>query len=104
MSSKRKAEKLYSGFRDQSPTRTRRMTVPKYPKAVAVLGYLTQVEYATTQNVDGTRKAIRRYHPFAAGSRPLLCSDGKRLYILKGRFRVTARGIVDLDSQGREEQ
>lgn len=60
-----------------------------------VLGELNAVEYDTP-----TGKPYR--HVFARGSRPLLASDGRRLYILKGRYRVTGRGIVDLTARGLE--
>lgn len=64
------------------------------------LGYLRAVAYDTTQAFTA-RGYDHTWHP---GSRPLLCTDGKRLYIVGGRFRVTSRGIVDLDSRGREEK
>lgn len=100
MSTLTKAKSLYRGFREREPRKIGRVRVPKNPKAVTVLGYLTVVEYDTTvgPHAQGYR------HKFKAGSAPLLCTDGKRLWIFKGRFRVTARGIVDLDRDGREER
>lgn len=92
-----RARGLYRNFRDREPTKIGRVRIPKNPRAVMVLGYLREVKYDSTGDVGP------RVHTFAAGSRPLLCSDGKRLYIVKGRFRVTSRGIVDLDSRGIEE-
>ncbi len=99
MSDFERAKKLYRGFREREPRKASKVSVPAHPRAVAVLGYLKAVEYDTTH---GTAQGYR--HTFAAGSRPLLCSDGRRLYILKGRFRVTARGIVDINHRGREEK
>lgn len=64
-----------------------------------VLGLLSAVEYDTT--VGARARGYR--HTFKGNAKPLLCSDGKRLYIVRGRFKVTSRGIVDLDRTGREE-
>lgn len=93
-----RAKKLYRSFREREPTRIGTVSIPKAPRAVMVLGYLRALEYDTTH---GHSQGYR--HTFKAGSRPLLCSDGKRLYIVRGRFKVTARGIVDTDRDGREE-
>lgn len=73
------------------------MRIPKLPKAIAALGYLREIKYDSTGDVGP------RIHTFRAGSRPILATDGKRLYIVRGRFRVTSRGIVDIGSNGREE-
>lgn len=103
MSTRHRAEKLYRSFRERNPTRVRKLTVPPLPRAVAVLGHLSAVEYDTSHGTgSGSARGYR--HVFAAGSRPLLASDGKRLFILRGRFRVTGRGIVDLSATGRERE
>jgi hypothetical protein len=54
---------------------------------------LLEVKYRTIR--DGEEQFYR--HPFRASSRPLLAArhDGKRLYIVGGRYRFTDRGIVD---------
>ena len=54
---------------------------------------LTEVRYRTIR--DGREEFYR--HPFRASSRPLLAArhDGKRIYIVGGRYRFTDRGIVD---------
>ncbi len=99
MNALQKAKRLYRNFREAEPTRVKRVTV-SLPRALAVVGRVSAIEYDTTHG--GSLKLYR--HVFAAGSRPLLAagpSDGQ-LYLLKGRFRVTARGIVDLDSKRRE--
>src|ERR1700741_4352584 len=98
MSTLARAKKLYRSFREREPTRIGSVTIPRNPRAVMVLGYLKAVEYDPTH---GHAQGYR--HTFKGGSRPLLCSDGKRLYIIRGRFKVTARGIVDIDRSGREE-
>lgn len=97
MSTLDKAKTLYRNFREREPTKIGRVTIPKAPRAVMVMGYLREVKYDSTGDVGP------RVHTFAGNARPLLCSDGKRLYIVKGRFRVTARGIVDIGRDGREE-
>src|SRR5262245_50526432 len=58
-----------------------------------VFGELLEVRYATVR--DGKLEHYR--HPFRKGSRPLLAArhDGKRIYIVGGRYRFTDRGIVD---------
>lgn len=90
---------LYRNFREREPTRVLKVTTPRTPRALAVMGYLRGVSYDTTHG----NRAVGYDHTFKAGSRPLLATDGKRLYILQGRYRVTSRGIVDLDSDGREQ-
>lgn len=95
----RKAKKLYEDFRERKASRARRVTFP-LPRAVAVMGYVDFIGYSTTHG----KRAVRYKHAFHAGSKPLLCTDGKTLVIVAGRYHVTDRGIVDLDSQGRERE
>lgn len=97
MSTKRKAEAIYRGFREREPTRYGSVTLPN-PKALAVLGYASAIEYETTR---GAAQGYR--HKFHVSARPLLATDGRNLYLIKGKFRVTSRGIVDLTRNGREE-
>jgi hypothetical protein len=92
-----RSKQWYQDFREERPTRLRKFTV-RLPKAVAVMGYLDAVSYRTTVG----REARRYKHTFARGCYPLLCTDGKRLYILAGRYHVTERGIVDLSPSGKE--
>jgi hypothetical protein len=96
MSLKRSVE-FYEGFRERKPKRARRISF-KIPRTVAVMGYLDFLGYGTTHG----NRAVRYKHKFHAGSKPLLCTDGKVLVIVAGRYHVTDRGIVDLDSKGRE--
>lgn len=67
--------------------------------ALMVMGHCDCIEYSTT--IRGRAKLFR--HDFAPGSKPLLCAaPGKgQLYLIGGRFKVTARGIVDLDTKNR---
>lgn len=70
------------------------------PTAVMPLGHLEYVGYLTSHG----RRPQNYHHDFAPGSRPLLCagSGDNELYLLGGRYRVTERGIVDLDARLRE--
>jgi hypothetical protein len=56
--------------------------------------------YSTTH----AGKVTNYVHGFVAGSRPRLYSSGRKneLFIFGGRFRMTARGIVDLGPGGAE--
>lgn len=94
-----KAFKLYEEFRESVPRRGREIEFDM-PTVVMVMGNLVEVKYDTTRG----RKTEKYHHTFAAGSRPLLCADGKtgQLFIVEGRYHVTPRGIVDLDSKGQE--
>lgn len=94
-----KAYKLYKEFREEIPKRGRVVEF-ETPKVVMVMGNINAIEYDTTQ-----RGKVAKYrHHFAAGSRPLLCADGAsgQLFIVEGRYRVTKRGIVDIDARGEE--
>lgn len=99
MSDLARAKKLYRAFREDEPRKVKRMSFTM-PRAVMVMGRADFIGYTTTHR--GKSQAYK--HTFASGSRPLLCTDGRRLYLLQGRFRVTGRGIVDIDSSGREEK
>jgi hypothetical protein len=90
---------LFRDFREEAPGRIVTLDVD-IPTALAVMGRLEYVGYRTTH---GRRSKLYK-HEFAPGSRPLLCAGptDNQLYILQGSFRVTDRGIVDLDRRGRE--
>lgn len=92
-----RAKKFYREFREREPTRARRFPV-RLPRAVAVIGYCDAIQYRTTHGSS----AVRYKHSFNKGSRPLLCTDGKKLFLIGGRYHVTERGIVDLSPRGRE--
>lgn len=93
----RKAKKIYEEFRERRATRARRVTF-RIPRSVAVMGYVDAISYSTTHG----KRAVRYKHSFHANSKPLLCTDGKVIVIVGGRYHVTDRGIVDLDAKGRE--
>lgn len=76
----------------------RRVSV-NLPRAVAHIGTVEFIGYMTTH-----RGRVHLYvHDFAPGSRPSLYAGPRRnqLYLFGGRFKVTARGITDMDPRGR---
>lgn len=94
----KKAYELYADFRETKPNKIRRIEFDP-PKSLMVMGNVRAIEYDTTRG----RKVEMYKHIFAPGSRPYLCADQHgQLFIIEGRYHVTERGIVDLDSSGRE--
>lgn len=93
----RAAVKLYEDFREKVPKKLRVVEFD-VPDAVMVIGFVDEIHYTTTHG----RKVTSYRHPFQDGSRPLLCasSDGKQLLLLGGRYKFTARGIVDRNPDG----
>lgn len=96
----RRALASYRAFREAEPGGVRRITAAPTPKALWRMGVFEFVGYMTTHQ----GKPALYVHHFAPGSRPVLVAGTKRnaLYLLGGRFRITARGITDLDARGRE--
>ncbi len=94
-----KALKLYKEFREAVPKRGRTVEI-EMPSVLMVMGNIRFIGYDTTRK--GKTELYK--HDFAPGSRPILCADGNtgQLFILEGRYHVTPRGIVDLDSRGKE--
>lgn len=95
----KRSAKWYEDFREEKPKRARIVRL-ELPSAVAVMGTVDALSYRTTVG----REARRYKHSFAKGSRPLLCTDGKMVYLIGGRYHVTDRGIVDLTPRGRERE
>lgn len=62
-----------------------------------------QVEFIGYRTTHGSTLVLYK-HDFAPGSRPQLAAGPKRnqLFLVGGRYRVTDRGIVDLDAKNRE--
>ena len=95
----RNALQLYRDFREDEPRRIKRIKL-ELPGAVVVMGIADCIGYRTTHG----KKGVVYMHDFAPGSRPYLCAGTRdnQLFLIGGRFRVTERGIVDLDSSGNE--
>lgn len=96
----KKAARLYKSFRERAPNKVRKVTV-SMPRALMSMGHVDFIGYTTT-HADGRATAYK--HTFAKGSKPLLAAGPgqNQLYFIGGRFRVTGRGIVDLDVNRRE--
>jgi hypothetical protein len=94
----RSAVDLYRSFREQMPKKIDTVHFD-LPQAVAVIGHVDEILYTTTHN--GKTQAYR--HPFQPGSRPLMAvsGDGTQILLLGGRYKFTARGIVDRDAKGK---
>lgn len=94
----RRAIRLYRAFREADPPRARRVSLD-VPRAVAKVGTVEFIGYMTTHK----GKVHLYVHDFAPGSRPSLYAGPRRnqLYMFDGRFKVTSRGITDMDSVGR---
>lgn len=92
------ARKLVSAFHD-TPSRGTKGVRIKIPSAGMDMGQVDAIDYTTRQG----GKSVQYRHAFHAGSRAqMIVFPRAGLIILKGRFRVTGRGIVDLDEKGRE--
>jgi hypothetical protein len=96
----RDAFRLHEQFRETKPTRARVIRAPKMPSVLMVMGTVEKIHYRTTHK--GRAHLYR--HDFAPGSRPMIAAGPKRnqLFLIGGRFHVTARGIVDLTAHGEE--
>ena len=94
-----KAKRLYEQFREAKPKRVKKVTID-IPDTVAVMGYLSAVEYETTHN----GKAVAYRHDFSPGSRPMITAGPRKrqLFLIGGNFHVTERGIVDMDAHNKE--
>lgn len=95
---RRAAADLWEKFREEPVGRSRRVAV-EWPKVLMVMGVVEAIAYRTTHG----GKVTPYLHEFAPGSKPLLCAGKRRgqVYLIGDRFKVTAHGIVDVDSDGR---
>src|SRR5215831_16077391 len=92
------ARRLHEGFREKPVGATRRVKV-FVPKAMMVMGRVQFIGYNTTHGV----RAVPYIHTFQPGSKPWLVAGPGRgqLFLIGKNFKVTRRGIVDLDTAGR---
>jgi hypothetical protein len=84
-----RAARLYMDFHERPAKRVRLVPVRRSIVAMQI-GRLDAVLYSSDHGV-------RYQHTFKGRSRPHLVAshDGRALAIVGGRFRMTARGIVD---------
>lgn len=94
----RAAKQLWKEFRESPVGRSRRIPI-EWPKVLMVMGRVRLIAYDTTHG----GKFTPYEHEFAPGSLPLLCAGPKRgqLFLIGHNFKVTKRGIVDVDGAGR---
>lgn len=88
----RRAASLFARFHGRAPSHPHDLAAVDMtaPTVVLYVGELTRVAYIASGEKE------EYIHKFNSRSRPLLytSSDGKQLYILKGGYRFTDRGIV----------
>jgi hypothetical protein len=87
----RRAERLFRLFHAFPPSRLIRAThTRRLPHLLVDLGRLRGLIYVADRGPAGTRTYVHFMR-----SRPRLACDpqGRQLYVLGGRYRVTARGI-----------
>lgn len=87
----RRAERLFRLFHASRPSRLIRAThTRRIPDLLVDLGRLRGLIYVADRGPSGRRTYIHFMR-----SRPRLACDpaGRQLYVLGGRYRVTARGI-----------
>ena len=98
----RQAGRLFADFTGHDPRigerldASRALGLPIQPgRKIPLVAFAELLEVKDRTIRDGKEEFYR--HPFRASSRPLLAArhDGKRLYIVGGRYRFTDRGIVD---------
>lgn len=85
----KRATRLYQAFHEQAPRKNEIIRLNNDVELVAI-GECTRISYLTPENVE-------YMHKFKKKSRPTLAvsDDGKQLYLVKGKYRFTDRGIED---------
>jgi len=84
-----KAKKLFKAFNGRSPEFLDTVHIKDY-KTLVYIGPCLEIAYLAD---DGNSYR----HVFRRSSRPQLAvsADGKQLFLLKGRYKFTGRGITD---------
>lgn len=95
----RKAASLYERFSGHEAVEGERVQVEPLPKVAVNIGVVDGILYTTVR--DGVReKYIHKFHP---SDKPLfvVSPEGKRLFMIGGRYDFTERGIVDKSDKSR---
>lgn len=89
-----RARKAYSDFTGHTPKSLYKDRLDDKPVAGYRMGSLVGVAYEATR--DG--KTEKYFHRFGKKARPDLVArdDGKQLYITRGKYKVTDRGVEDM--------
>lgn len=87
------ATDLYTGFHGEPPKKFTPRTFDDMPDEIWQQGDVVAIAYKTRR--DG--KTVVFEHEFRPKSRPKLCisPDGKRIFLIDGKYKVTDRGIED---------
>ena len=95
----RRAAALYERFTGHAAESLGSIDVLPMPSVGVVIGDIDGVLYTTVR--DGKREHYK--HDFAASDKPLfvVSPDGRQLMLIGGRYRFTARGIVDTSDKSR---
>jgi len=86
------AIQLFEDFRGEKPAYIDKVNVKAHDVGL-LIGECDGILYTTSR--EGRKE--KYIHKFKKRSRPLLVSsyDGKQLYLLKGAYQFTERGIID---------
>lgn len=89
-----RAIRAYQAFKGEKPAKVRRTRLPDRDVTGWEMGPLLGVAYEARR--DG--KTERYFHEFKKSARPRLVAsdDGRQLYIDRGAYKVTARGVEDM--------
>lgn len=95
----RKAANLYERFSGHEAVQGVRVHVEAMPKVAVNIGTVDGILYTTVR--DGVRE--KYIHQFHASDKPLfvVSPEGKRLFMIGGRYDFTERGIVDKSDKSR---
>ena len=95
----RKAAGLYERFSGHEAIEGERVRVAPLPAVGVCIGEVDGIMYTTVR--DGvTEKYIHKFHA-ADKPRFVVSPDGKRLFMIGGRYDFTERGIVDRSDKSR---
>lgn len=89
----KQAAKLFQDFTGMEGEIVDQHEMPPVDDVMVVIGICEAIAYRTTR--DGETASYQ--HEFSPRARPALAvsHDGRRLYLLAGRYRFTAHGIED---------
>lgn len=89
-----RAAKAYTEFTGRPPTESFTVALDDDPQAGYRMGAVEGIAYEATR--DGETE--KYFHKFKKNARPDLVArdDGKQLYLTRGRYEITDRGIEDM--------
>lgn len=87
MSEKQDAEKLYRAYHGEDPTSLEMLEIPE---TAMVLGVIDDITYTVID--DG--EEVTYHHEFEDRPTLAVSSDGRNIFILRGEWKFTERGII----------